>query len=151
MNLNHAIILGRVTADPQLKTTQGGSSVASFGVATNRTWNDKDGQKREEVEFHTVVTFGRQAEVACQFLKKGSLVLIEGRIATRTWTGKDNVERRTTEIICENMQLGPRPQAQAVTAKVEATPVRELAEEEKADALFAEPADAPAQTEELPF
>src|ERR1035441_3517370 len=105
MNLNKAIILGRVTADPQLRSTSGGQSVAAVGVATNRTWTDKSGQKQEDVEFHNVVFWGRQAESASQFLTKGSLVLVEGRLATRSWTDKNGTERRTTEIICEGMQL----------------------------------------------
>ena len=109
MNLNKALIVGRVTADPQLRTTPGGQSVTSFSVATNRTWTNKTGGKQEETEFHNVVVWGRQAEVASQFLTKGSLVLVEGRLQTRTWTDKQNVNHKSTEIICERLQLGPRP------------------------------------------
>lgn len=109
MNLNKVFILGRVTADPQLRTTQSGSQVSSFGVATNRVWKDKTGNKQEETEFHNVVVWGRQAEVAKQFLMKGSLVLIEGRLQTRSWQDQQGQNRKTTEIICERMQLGPRP------------------------------------------
>jgi single-strand DNA-binding protein len=110
MDLNKVIIVGRVTADPQLRTTPGGQSVATIGVATNRTWNDKNGQKQEETEFHNVVLWGRQAEVAAQFLVKGATVLIEGRLRTRSWTDKQGQARKTTEIMSERMQLGPRPQ-----------------------------------------
>ena len=109
MNLNKVFILGRLTVDPQLRSTAGGQQVASFGVATNRVWNDKNGQKQEAVEFHNVVVWGRQAEVASKFLTKGSLVLIEGRLQTREWEGKDGQKRRTTEIISERLQLGPKP------------------------------------------
>lgn len=109
MNLNKVIIVGRVTADPQLRTTPGGQSVVTLGVATNRTWTDKNGAKQEETEFHNVVIWGRQAEVASQFLAKGSTVLIEGRLRTRSWTDKQGQQRRTTEIMSERMQLGPRP------------------------------------------
>ncbi len=109
MNLNKVFILGRVTADPQLRSTSGGSQVSSFSIATNRVWNDRSGTKREETEFHNVVVWGRQAEVASRFLTKGSLVLVEGRLQTRDWEGKDGQKRKTTEIICERMQLGPRP------------------------------------------
>jgi single-strand DNA-binding protein len=108
MDLNKVILVGRVTVDPQLKTTPGGQSVTSIGVATNRTWTDKNGAKQEQVEFHNVVMWGRQAEVAAQFLTKGAMVLIEGRLQTRTWTDKQNQQRRTTEVMCERMQLGPR-------------------------------------------
>lgn len=109
MNLNKVFILGRLTADPQLRSTASGQQVASFGVATNRVWNDPSGVKKEAVEFHNVVVWGRQAEVASRFLVKGSLVLIEGRLQTREWEGKDGQKRRTTEIVCERMQLGPKP------------------------------------------
>jgi single-strand DNA-binding protein len=108
MNLNKVIIVGRVTANPELRTTPGGQSVTTLGVATNRTWNDKNGAKQEEVEFHNVVIWGRQAEVASQFLTKGAMVLIEGRLRTRSWTDKQGAQRRTTEIMSERMQLGPR-------------------------------------------
>jgi single-strand DNA-binding protein len=109
MDLNKVIIVGRVTADPQLKTTPGGQSVTTIGVATNRTWTDKNNAKQEETEFHNVVLWGRQAEVASQYLTKGATVLIEGRIRTRSWTDKTGQQRRTTEIMSERMQLGPRP------------------------------------------
>jgi len=109
MNLNKVFILGRLTGDPQLRSTTSGAQVASFSVATNRVWNDQSGAKKEAVEFHNVVVWGRQAEVASRFLIKGSLVLIEGRLQTREWEGKDGQKRRTTEVVCERMQLGPRP------------------------------------------
>lgn len=110
MNLNKAIILGRVTADPQLRTTPGGQSVTTIGIATNRVWTDKEGKKQEETEFHNVVLWGRQAEIAAQFLLKGATVLVEGRIRTRSWTDKQGQARRTTEIMAERLQLGPKPQ-----------------------------------------
>ena len=108
MNLNKVLILGRLTADPQLRTTPSGDQVATFSVATNRNWTDRSGGKKESTEFHNVVVWGRQAEIANQFLKKGGLVLIEGRLQTRSWEGKDGQMRKTTEIIGERIQLGPR-------------------------------------------
>ncbi len=112
MNLNKAFIIGRLTADPQLRTTPAGQSVATFSVATSRTWTDKAGARQEEVEYHNVVVWARQAEIASQFLVKGSLVMIEGRIQTRSWQDKQGQTRKTTEIISERLQLGPRPQGQ---------------------------------------
>ncbi|MFA5173372.1 MAG: single-stranded DNA-binding protein [Candidatus Paceibacterota bacterium] len=109
MNLNKVFIIGRLTADPVIRTTPSGQSVSSFSVATNRVWTDKAGQKKEETEFHNVVVWGRQAEVAGQFLTKGSMVMIEGRLQTRTWQDKEGQNRKTTEIISERLQLGPRP------------------------------------------
>ena len=109
MDFNKAIIVGRVTANPELRTTPGGQAVTTIGVATNRVWTDKNGAKQEEAEFHNVVLWGRQAEIASQFLVKGATVLIEGRLRTRSWTDKQGAQHRTTEIMAERMQLGPRP------------------------------------------
>lgn len=109
MNLNKVFILGRLTADPQLRSTAGGQQVATFSLATNRVWYDKNKQRQEQTEFHNIVVWGRQAEVASQFLKKGSLALIEGRMQTRSWQDKEGQSRKTTEIVSERLQLGPRP------------------------------------------
>src|ERR1019366_6958318 len=103
MDCNKVILVGRVTKDIELKSTQAGQSVASFGVATNRRWTDKAGQKQEQVEFHNVVLFGRTAEVAKQFLAKGSECLIEGRLQTRQWEDKQGGKHYATEIIGESL------------------------------------------------
>ena len=108
MNLNKAFIIGNLTRDPELKTLPSGISVASFGIATNRVWTNKAGEKQEDTQFHNIVTFGRQAEIANQYLKKGSLVCIEGRIQTRNWEAQDGSKRYRTEIVAERLQLGPR-------------------------------------------
>lgn len=108
MNLNKVFILGRLTADPILRATPSGQQVASFSLATNRVWNDKGGQKQEAVEYHNIVVWGRQAEVASKFLAKGGLAFIEGRMQTRSWQDKTGQNRKTTEIVAENIQLGPR-------------------------------------------
>lgn len=108
MDFNKVIIVGRVVANPEMRNTPTGQSVTTLSVATNRTWTDKSGGKKEEAEFHNVVLWGRQAEVATQFLTKGATVLIEGRLQTRTWNDKQGVQHRTTEIMAEKMQLGPR-------------------------------------------
>ncbi len=122
MNVNTVIIVGRVTADPQLRTTPNGQPVSSFSIATNRQWKDKNGAKQEEVEFHNVVVWGKQAEIAAQYLKKGALVFIEGRLKTRSWVDKQNVNHKTTEIICERLQLGPRAMGTGSPTSSAATP-----------------------------
>lgn len=108
MNLNKVLLVGRLTGDPQLRTTPAGQQVATFSLATNRTWTDKSGVKKEDVQFHNIVVWGRQAEVAQRFLTKGGMVLIEGHLQSRDWTDKQGGKRRTTEIVSEFMQLGPR-------------------------------------------
>ncbi len=147
MNLNKVFILGRLTADPQLRSTPAGQQVASFGLATNRVWIDKAGQKKEEVEFHNVVVWGRQAEIASQYLTKGSLALIEGRIQTRSWQDKQGQSRKTTEIIADRIQLGPRSSGarpvspseaarnEGATAAPEAIPTIDIDEEVKTEDL----------------
>ena len=108
MNLNKAIIIGNVTQDLEDRNTPTGQSVTSFSVATNRIWNDKQGQKQTQAEFHNVVAWGRLAEICGQYLNKGGLVMIEGRIQTRNWDDQQGVKHWKTEIIAENIQLGPR-------------------------------------------
>ena len=108
MNLNKVIIIGRLTRDPEVRTTPNGQSVASVGVATNRVWNNASGERQEKTEFHSVVTWGKLAEICGQYLTKGQLVMFEGRLETRSWEGQDGIKRSKTEIIAENMQMGPR-------------------------------------------
>jgi len=107
MNLNKVFVLGNVTRDPEQKNLPSGLPVASFGLATNRFYT-QNGEKKQETEFHNIVTFGRLAEIASQYLKKGSLVLIEGRLRTRNWQDSSGNKHYRTEITAERMQLGPR-------------------------------------------
>ncbi|HBI50851.1 MAG: Single-stranded DNA-binding protein [Candidatus Moranbacteria bacterium GW2011_GWC2_37_73] len=113
MNLNKVQLIGRLTRDPELRTTPSGQTVTTVGIATNRTWNDKAGQKQEKSEFHNIVIWGRLAEIAGQYLTKGQEAYFEGRLETRSYTGKDGVERKTTDIVAENMQMGQRAQGSA--------------------------------------
>lgn len=108
MYLNKIFLYGNLTRDPELKALPSGSQVVEFGVATNRTYKDKDGAKKEEVDFHNIVSFGRTAEVIAQYMKKGRPIFIEGRIRTRSWEAKDGTGKRyKTEIVLENFQFGP--------------------------------------------
>ncbi|MCD6528423.1 single-stranded DNA-binding protein [bacterium] len=108
MNLNKVFILGNLTRDPEVKALPSGQSVVSFGVATNRFFIDKSGEKKQETEYHNVVAFGKLADTVSQYLKKGSLVLIEGRLRTRSWQDTSGATRYRTEIITERLQLGPK-------------------------------------------
>lgn len=117
MNFNKAFILGNVTRDPELRQLPSGQPVATFGVATNRFYRDQSGQRQQRVEFHNVVAWGRLAEIASQYLKKGSLVFIEGRLQTRSWQDQNSGSKRfRTEIVAGRMQLGPRQAGQAAPA-----------------------------------
>jgi single-strand DNA-binding protein len=107
MYLNKVFLYGNLTRDPELKALPGGSQVANFSLATNRTFKDKSGQKQESTEFHNVVAFGRTAEVIVQYCKKGRPIFVEGRITTRSWEGKEDGKKQyRTEIIVENFQFG---------------------------------------------
>lgn len=109
MNLNKVIIIGNVTQDPEVRTTPSGDHVTNFSVATNRIWKDKNtGEKQQKTEFHNIVAWRRLAEIAGQYLNKGSLVMIEGRLETRNWEDQNGTRKYRTEIIAENMQLGPK-------------------------------------------
>lgn len=103
MDLNKAMIIGRLTRDPETRTTPQGITVCSFGVATNLIWRDAEGQKQEKVEYHNVVTWRKLADICSQYLRKGSRVYLEGRLQTREWEGQDGVKRLRTEIIADNM------------------------------------------------
>jgi single-strand DNA-binding protein len=108
MYLNKAFIFGNLTSDPQLKALPSGTHVATFGIATNRTFKGRDGKMQQESQFHNIVVFGRQAETVQQYLKKGASVLIEGRIQSRSWDGQDGKKQYRTEIVAERVQFGPR-------------------------------------------
>ena len=108
MYINKALIYGNLTRDPEMKALPSGISVSSFGVATNRTWKDKNGVKQESVDFHNVVAFAKQAELIHQYLKKGSPIFVEGRIQTRSWDDKEGKKQYRTEIVIENFQFGPK-------------------------------------------
>lgn len=112
MNFNKAIIVGRVIKDPEIRTTPNGQTVASIGVASNRVWNSNTGERQEKTEFHNIVAWGKLAEICGQYLVKGQLALFEGRIETRSWDGQDGVKRYKTEIVAENMQMGPKARGQ---------------------------------------
>lgn len=132
MNLNKVFILGRLTQDPQVRTLPSGDFVATFGVATNRVFYNKNKEKQEQTEFHNVVVFGKLADIARQYLKQGSMVLIEGRLQTRSWEDKDGIKKYRTEIITESMQLGPKSlsQKEESTVQPQSSNITEIPEEE---------------------
>lgn len=110
MNLNSVHLIGRLTRDPEAKALPSGSTVVSFSIATSRTWKDKEsGEKKEESEFHNCVAFGRTAETIAQYVKKGQLLFVDGRLQTRSWDDKDSGKKMyRTEIVVENFQFGPK-------------------------------------------
>lgn len=133
MNLNKAILIGRLTRDPESRSLPSGQQVVSFGLATDRFYTDKASQKQQQTEFHNIVIFGKLANIASQYLKKGSLTLIEGRLQTRSWQDAAGNKKYRTEIIAERLQLGPRSansprsvEEQEKTAAPEEVPQEEI-------------------------
>jgi single-strand DNA-binding protein len=105
-SLNKVMLIGNLTRDPNLRYTPNGTAVCSFGIATNRTWTPADGgEKQEKVEFHNIVAWSKLADICGQLLHKGDKVYVEGRLQTRDWKGDDGQERKTTEIVIDNMML----------------------------------------------
>jgi single-strand DNA-binding protein len=104
-SVNKVILLGNLGRDPETRYTTGGDAVTNLRIATSEQWKDKNGDKQEKTEWHSVVLFGRQAEIAGEYLKKGRSVYIEGRLQTRKYTDKEGVEKYATEVVADRMQL----------------------------------------------
>lgn len=104
--VNKVILIGNLGRDPEVRSTPSGQAVASFTLATNRRWRDKNGQKQEETEWHNIVVWGKQAEIAGQYLTKGKQIYLEGRLQTRSWEDRNSGEKKyRTEIVCDNFQM----------------------------------------------
>src|SRR5271168_2728508 len=105
MSVNKVILVGRLGRDPETRYTGGGQAVANFSVATDESYKDKNGEKQKRTEWHKIVVWGKQAEIAQQYLKKGSLVFIEGRIQSREWQDKEGQKRTSFEIVANNFRM----------------------------------------------
>ena len=115
-SVNKAIIVGNLGKDPEVKFLTNGDAVCSFSIATTDSWKDKEGQKQEKTEWHNIVMYRKLAEIAGEYLKKGSPIYVEGALQTRKWTNKEGQERYTTEIVANSMQmLGGKPQEKQQT------------------------------------
>lgn len=123
MYLNKAIVIGNLTRDPELRSLPSGVKVCSFSLATNRVWKDKNGSRQESTDYHNIVVFGRQAETVAQYMKKGSSMLIEGRMQTRSWDDKNSGEKKyRTEIIADRTQFGPKGSGSQTGGQTKTTP-----------------------------
>lgn len=125
MYLNKVFIIGNLTRDPEIKALPSGSKVASFGVATNRIFKNKEGVKQEMVEYHNVSAFDRLGELVAQYMKKGQQILVEGRIQTRSWEAQDGQKKYRTEIIADNIQFGPKLSSNSSSSTSTKTAVEE--------------------------
>lgn len=141
-SLNKVQLIGNLTRDPELRYTPSGTAVCSFSIATNRSWTTDQGEKREEVEFHRIVSWNKLAELCSQFLVKGRKVYVEGRLQTRNWTAQDGTQRNTTEVVINDMILLDSKR----TGEEGATQVQ--AKEEKKEEKKEEPVEKPPKKEE---
>ncbi len=117
MSVNKVILVGRLGRDPETRYTGGGQAVANFSVATDETYKDRNGERQKRTEWHKIVVWGKQAEIAQQYLKKGSLIFIEGRIQSREWQDKEGQKRSSFEIVATNFRmLGGRAEGAAAGA-----------------------------------
>ncbi|MFH0853178.1 MAG: single-stranded DNA-binding protein [bacterium] len=126
MDFNKAQLIGNVTRDPEMRNTPNGQSVCSFGVATNRTWKDREtAERKQSVEFHNIVAWSGLAQTCSQYLKKGSKVFIEGRLQTRTWDDPSGNKRNRTEIVADNMIMLDRAGSTPASAPAPDQPAKE--------------------------
>jgi single-strand DNA-binding protein len=139
MNYNKVIVAGFIVRDPELKKTTGGQSVCSFTVASNRSWTDKSGEKKALAEFHAIVAWGKTGELVHRYMKKASVILVEGHLQTRSWDDQNGIKRNRTEIVAEVVQFGSAPR--------ENKPVVE----ESAPIPTEEPAEAEMNIDDIPF
>jgi single-strand DNA-binding protein len=117
-SVNRVILVGNLTRDPEIRFMPNGEAVCNFSIATSDTWKDKAGAKQERTEYHNIVMYRKLAEIAGEYLKKGSSAYIEGRLQTRKWQTKEGQDRYTTEIISDQMQmLGKRPDGESVNTQ----------------------------------
>ncbi|MBI2642209.1 MAG: single-stranded DNA-binding protein [Candidatus Wildermuthbacteria bacterium] len=144
MDLNKVFLIGRLTENPEIRTTSSGQEVSTIRIATNRMWTDKQGQKQREAEYHSVVLWGRLAQIAGQYLQKGGLVYIEGRIQTRSWDDSQGQKRYRTEVVAERLQLGPKSAGK--TPGLGETPGVNDAEPQQTPGVNSEP-----KTEDIPI
>ncbi len=108
-SVNKVILVGNLGRDPEIRYTQGGTPVANFTMATTERWSDPSGEKRERTEWHRIVVWGKQAEIASEYLRKGRQVYVEGSLQTREWTDREGNKRTTTEVRAQRLQLLGRP------------------------------------------
>jgi single-strand DNA-binding protein len=151
MNLNKAIIIGNLTANPEVRKIGSGQSVASFTVATNRVWKDQQGQKQEQAEFHNIVAWGKLADIVGQYLAKGRVCMVEGRIQTRNWTDQAGTKHWKTEIIAENVQLGPRGAGDASSSQGYDQPTYESTDNSSSSNNSQSPIEEEIKVEDIPF
>lgn len=158
-DFNQAIIMGNLTRDPELRQTPSGQSVASFAVATNRSWQDPSGEKHDAVEYHDVVAWGKLGELVSNYLSKGRKVLVVGRLQTRSWDGQDGTKRSKTEIVAQDINFVDRQgggdvdysEASQEPASTPAKPAAKAAAKKGDDVVIEDLGDGEINLDDIPF
>jgi len=152
MYLNKAILIGNLTRDPELRSLPSGVKVCSFSIATNRVWKDKNGVRQESADYHNVVVFGRQAETVAQYMKKGSSILVEGRMQTRSWEDKNSGEKKyRTEVIADRTQFGPKGSGSSSGGAPGASPAKASTTQSSGEVDTIEYPEEDINPEDIPF
>lgn len=150
-SLNVVMLIGNVTRDPELRYTPQGNAVTTFSLATNRSWKTETGEIREEAEFHRLVAWNKLAELCSQLCTKGRKIYVQGRLQTRNWTGTDNVQHYTTEIVIDDMILLDSKFAGAPVSKPVTAPIQEEKAEEKPEDKPEEKPQENISADDIPF
>ncbi len=150
-DFNQAIVLGNLTRDPELRYTPNGQAVASFAVATNRAWNDAAGEKKEDVQYHEIVVWGKLAELVSQYLTKGRKVMVVGRLQTRNWEAQDGTKRQKTEIVATDINFVDRPREGTEIPDLDRAPAEAKSAKKSAKAEEPEEDKEEINIEDIPF
>jgi single-strand DNA-binding protein len=150
MYLNKAILIGNLTRDPELKAIASGNKVCTFGLATNRTYKDASGNRQEKTEFHNIVVWGKTAENVAQYMRKGSQILVEGRMETRSWDdAATGAKKYRTEIIADTIQFGTKSTGGPGPATAKPASAKQESDESELDAI--DYPDEQINAEDIPF
>lgn len=150
MDLNKVMLIGRLTRDPETRTTPQGTTVANFSLATSRVWKDQQGQQKEQTEFHNIVAWRRLGEVVSQYLKKGRQVYVEGHLQTRSWDDQSGQKKYRTEIVADNMIMLGSKGDNTATPSLSAAPAMSSAPQ-PTPAMSMSVSDEEIRIEDIPF
>ncbi len=152
-DFNQAIVMGNLTRDPELRTTPSGQSVASFSVATNRSWQDPSGERRDSVEYHDVVAWGKLGELVSNYLAKGRKVLVVGRLQTRSWEAQDGSKRQKTEIVATDINFVDRvgEGGDFNSSSAASAPTKDNTKKKSDDVVIEDMGDGEINLDDIPF
>lgn len=150
-SFNQVILIGNLTQDPEMKSLPSGQSVASFGMATNRSWTNADGERQDQADFHNIVAWGKLAELCSQYLGKGRKAMIVGRLQTRTWDGEDGKKNYKTEVVASDVTFLDAPGTFGENAAPASAGSKSKSSDKSEDVVVEDVGDDPVDLSEIPF